>query len=519
MSSFLYRKVIKDTSILSGGTLFSRLLGFVRDVLIARLFGTSLYLEAFIVAFRLPNIFRSIFAEGFTDSVATPLLAEYHTKKNKLFDIGNHLLSFSIVILALVTVGGIIFSKYLVLVIAPGFIHYPYKFNLTVSFVRVTFLYLFLIGLSANTISLLYALKKFFIPSINPAFLNISFIIGIVFFGRYFKSYILVICVLVAGFLQVIFPFIFLKREGFYLKFDFFSSFKDKTIIKMLKLFVPRVWSSIIYHLSVFVDTIFSSLTQIVGEGALAAIYYSNRLIQFPLAIIALSISRVAMVDLSSYEASGNLNDFKKLFVFSFQNIIFFVIPISIMFVFIPREIIDVVFRRGEFGLSSLKITANAFFFYSWGLFFFCAIKLLVNSFYSLKDTITPAKTATISLVINIVLSAILIFPLKIGGVALGSSIAAMVNFFLLYVAFVKKIGRINWEDTKLQFIRVVSISLIVGLVSRFLWDNLIFSRYLKMLIILGSNLVIFILGGDILGIRQINYLKRWVFLNLKKKS
>jgi len=427
-------KIIKNTYTLGLGTLFSRILGFVRDILIARFFGTSGLLEAFIVSFRLPNIFRSIFAEGFSDSVATPVLSEYQKDRQQIFKLGSHLLSLFFVVLLIFTILGAIFAKFLVILIAPGFVSQVSKFNLAVSFTRITFIYLFLISLTSVMISLLYSLKKFFIPAINPAFLNLSFIVGIIFFSQFFENYILIACVLTAGVIQLIFPYLALRKQGFRFQFNFFQALKNSVVSRMLKLFLPRIWSSLIYHLSVFVDTIFSSLTLIVGAGALAAVYYANRLIQFPFALIALSISRVAIVDLSSYHSQGNSGDFKKLFVFSFQNIIFFIIPLSIIFICIPDAIISVIFARGAFDLYSLQMTSSVLFFYSFGLFFFCAIKLLVNSFYSLKDTVLPAKTASFSLVVNIVLSAILMFPLKIGGVALGSSLAAACNFCLTFL-------------------------------------------------------------------------------------
>ena len=447
----MFKKVIKNTSLISLGTLSSRILGFIRDVLIARFFGTSDILEAFLVAFRLPNIFRSVFAEGFTDSVATPVLSEYSHDREKLYRVGNHLLCIFFIVLSLATFLGIIFSKYLVMVFAPGYISNLYKFNLAVSFTRITFFYLLLIGVSSAAIAILYALKKFFVPAFNPIFLNITFIPGILFFSSSFKNYILVICVIVAGVLEVIFPFISLAREGFRPKIftkGIYSNFKDAlgdtAILRMLRLFLPRVWSSIIYHLNVFLDTVFASFTQITGPGALAGIYYANRLIQFPFALIALAIAPVIIVDFSGYHKTGNIVAFKKLFVFSFQNIIFFIIPISFIFIFMPEGIVDTLFRRGEFSYESMRTTSSILFFYSFGLFFFCAIKLLVTSFYSLKDTITPAKTATFSLLVNGISSAILMFPLKIGGVALGTTLAAIFNFILLYYFLVKKIGKIG---------------------------------------------------------------------------
>ncbi len=506
-----FKKVIKNTYILGAGTLTSRILGFIRDILVANFFGTSGIFEAFIVSFRLPNIFRSVFAEGFSDSVATPVLSEHQADKNKIFEIGNYLLSFFVIVLFVFTILGIVFAKYLVVLIAPGFITDSFKFSLAVSFTRITFIYLFLIGLSANIISILYSLKKFFVPAINPVFLNISFIIGIAFFSQHFKGYVLVACVLMAGIVQLIFPFIFLKREGFNLKFNFFKSLREKEVIRMLKLFIPRIWSSIIYHLSVFVDTIFSSLVSIVGQGALASVYYANRLIQFPFALIALSISRVAIVDLSSYHRQGNMDDFKKLFVFSFQNIVFFIIPLACIFIFNSQDIIDVIFTRGKFGIDSLKMTASVLFFYSFGLFFFCGIKLLVNSFYALKDTALPAKTAAISLVINVILSAILMFPLKIGGVALGSSLAAAFNFSFLYYYFLRRVGKIDWQDTRLQFLKVLALSIAMGIIARLLLGSLSFNKYLNSSITLVSLLLIFITGGYILGLKQINFLRRWV--------
>jgi len=506
----MLKRIIKNTYILGLGTLSSRVLGFIRDILIANFFGTTGILEAFIVSFRLPNIFRSVFAEGFSDSVATPVLSEHQGNKERIFEIGNHLLSLFTVVLLIATVLGIIFAKFLVILIAPGFIAESFKFNLAVSFTKITFIYLFFIGLSANVVSLLYSLKKFFIPAINPVFLNISFIVGIIFFSRSNEGYILIACVLVAGVIQLIFPFIYLKREGFVLRLNFFKSLKDSEIIRMLKLFIPRIWSSIVYHLSVFIDTIFSSLVSIVGQGALASVYYANRLIQFPFALIALSISRVAIVDLSSYHHKGNMDDFKKLFVFSLQNIIFFIIPLVSFFIFASEDIINVIFTRGKFDINSLNMTASVLFFYSFGLFFFCGIKLLVNSFYALKETALPAKIATLSLAINIILSAILMFPLKIGGVALGSSLAAAFNFYLLYYWLRRRIGKIDFQDTKTQFLKTLLLSVIIGITARILLNSLFFNKYINMLIVVMSLLGIFIIGGYILGIKQIDYLKKW---------
>lgn len=505
----MFKKNIKNASIVSLATFISLILGFVRDILTAVFFGTSEILEAFIVAFRIPNLFRSILGEGFTDSIALPVLSEYQKDKPRLFKLGNYLLSIFIVLLVVVTLLGIVFSKYVVIVFVPGFISQPHKFNLAVSFTRITFLYLVFIGIAVNSGVILSSLKKFWVPSINPAFLNISFIVGLLFFTRFWQNYVLVICVVIGGILQVISPLVALKKEQFVFKFDFFPAFKDKDILRMLKLFLPRLCSSAIYHLNVIIDTILSSFTQIVGEGAVAAIWYANRFIHFPIALIVIPVSQVAIVDLSYYHKEGSFQDFKKLFVFSFQNIIFFVIPITVIYLFIPQGIIDVVFTRGDFGTHSLSITSAVLFFYSLGLLFFCLTKLLVHSFYSLKDTLIPAKVTAVSLLLNVVFSVILMFPLKVGGIALGSSLSGIFTVFMLYYHLIKKIGKIQWEDTKSQFIKIVFLSVLMGVISRLLWDNLSWNKYLKMGIIMGVDFIIFISGAKIAGFKQIDYVKK----------
>jgi len=497
------------------GTLVSRIFGFIRDILMAKFFGTSDVFEAFLVAFRLPNIFRSIFAEGFTDSVATPVLSEYHNDKESIFRVGNNLLCIFSIVLSIFTLCGVIFSKQLVMISAPGYISNLYKFNLAVSFTRITFFYLLLIGLSSVMVSVLYSLKKFFVPAFNPVFLNITFIPGILFFSSYFKNYILVICTIVAGVLELLFPLFALKKNGFNFKFNIKASLADPVLKKMFKLFLPRVWSSIVYQLNVFVDTIFASFAQITGSGALAAINYANRLIQLPFALIVLSIAPVVVVDLSRHHKDGNVEDFKKILVFSFQNVIFFVVPIALIFIFLPKALIDVLFKRGEFDASSLNITSSALFFYGLGVFFFCTNRLLVTSFYALKDTRTPAKIATVALLLNVILSAILMFPLKIGGVALATSISAGVSCVMLHAALIKRIGKINWDNTKEQAKRVILLSLLIALLGSFLWSNLAYNKYLKALIISGLSSAIFIGLGFILRLKQITYLKQWI---LKKK-
>jgi len=512
----MFNKFAKNTTILGLGTLFSRVLGLIRDILIAKYFGTSAVLEAFIVAFRAPNLLRSILGEGFSDSVATPALSVYHKDKKRLFEISNNLIFVFVLILIVVTSLGIIFSRYIVMFIAPGFVSSASKFGLAVLFMKATFPYILFIGLASNFTAILYAIKKFAGPAIVPSLLNISFILGILFLRPVLGNFILVGCVIAGGFLQLIFSYLFLHRSGFRIHFGVREAFADKEVFSMFKRAIPRVWSSIVYQLSVFIDTIFSSLSWIVGAGSMAAIYYANRIIQFPLALIALSISRVAIVDLSRFFNDGNTKDFKKLFVLSFQNIMFFIVPVSIVFIFIPREIIRLLFFRGRFDAYSLMITSSTLFFYSFGLFFFCGIKLLVNAFYALKDTITPAKISTISLLINAILSAILMFPFKVGGIALASSIAAAFNFFLLWRMLTKRIGHIDYNGIYKEMFKLIVIGIILGVTTKIIFI-MFHNTLIQIVAALTVDFMLLLIFGHIMKLRQTEVLVKWLKV-LKKR-
>lgn len=511
----MFKKIVKNTGVLSAGILFSRILGLVRDVVIAKYFGTSRIFEAFIVAFRIPNIFRSLFGEGFSDSVATPVLSEHQKNRERLVVLASRLFSVFFVILLIFVILGMIFGKYFVIAIAPGFLKDSSTFELAVSFTRVTFPYLFFVGLVAVMSSLLYALKKFTLPAFVPSLFNICMIVGVFFFRRRLDNYILVVSVLTAGVIQFACLYFYLLRKGIVMKMRLKQSFQDKDIKRMFKLFIPRIWASLVYHLNVFVDTVFSSLSWIVGGGALAAIYYSNRIIQFPLALIAISVSRVAIVDLSEFHKENDLEKFKQLFVFSLRSILFFIVPCSIILLLMSQEIIEVLFLRGTFDESSCNITHPVLFFYAFGLFPFCGIKLLVNSFYSLKDTSTPAKTAAIALVVNIILSALLMFPLKVSGIALASSLAAFLNFFMLYRLLIKRIGRLNWQGIPQEIVKLLFLGLVMGGILKLFWIYLNYNKYIRITAGTISAAAVFLFLASVLKIKYFQYIKSWI---LRKK-
>ncbi len=502
--SSIFRKLIKHTVIISSGTFISRILGFLRDVLIAKFFGTSYIIEAFMVAFRLPNMFRSLLGEGAVDSVVIPVISEH--KKNEEFSrVGSDLLLSSFSVLLVVVILGTVFAKYIVAAIAPGFLNDPQKFTLTVRVTRIIFSYLLFVGLSANLGGILYSKNKFFVPSFSPIILNVIVVGGLLFvMGKgeisvYYLSYF----VLLAGLLQFIWHFVYAKRY-FKVRYNFKAAFKNPSIRRMFKLSLPRIWSVAVYHINVFIDTFLASFAFLAGGGAIAAIYYSNRLIQFPLALFSLGISRAALPKLSSYRAENDFENFKSTLNFSFKNLAFFIIPFSVLFLVLSNPIVEVVFKRGQFSDYSVNITSSALFFYAFGLFFFSAVRLFISIFYSLKDTKTPAKVASGALVVNVILSVILMRYLKVGGLALASSLSSCGAFFVFLFLLQRRIGKIDRKVWK-EISKILIASIFMGVLVKTVWSNFeIDNIFFRFGVSLLSGLFVFFIAGAILKLELI---------------
>jgi len=512
------KSVTKSASIISLGTVLSRVLGFFRDITIASFFGTSYVAEAFFVAFRIPNLLRNLLGEGSVNAAIVPVFSEYLTKKDKqeLFQLVNIVMYFFIVALGLITVCGIVFSPLIVKLIAPGFIKDALRFNLAIRLTRVMFPYLILIGLTAYSIGTLHSFRSFASGAISPCLLNIALIASAIIGAVKLKEPIfgLAVGVIVGGVLQLIIQIPPLYKRGFRLKRVF--NLSHPGVRRIGSLLVPRIFGAAVYQLNIFIDTICASFAFIVGSGAVAAIYYSNRIIQLPLAVFGIALASAILPTMSNYVAEGNIKEVKSIISFSLHRIFLIMIPASVGIIVLSRPIIRILFQRGEFNTYSTEITSYALLFYSIGLFAFGAKKILISCFYSLKDTKTPVKVAGICLAINIVLNIILMFPLKVGGLALASSISAVINFLLLFYILRKKIGDFIEEKFIFYSLRVCLASIIMGVFVFLIWHLLPnLNEILKLIITICCGFICFILTCLILRIKEIEPSLQWI---LKRK-
>jgi len=504
------KSVAKSATIISFATFISRILGFIRDVVIARLFGVYTIAQAFVIAFRIPNLLRDFVGEGATNAAFVPVFSEYQHKhsKEEFWELANVVLNLLLVILSLITLLGVIFSPVIVRLIAPGFVESPEKFWATVELNRYIFPYILLISLAAYSMGLLNSLKHFAVPAFAPCLLNISIIVFALLFGEGIKG--LALGVLVGGVLQLALQIPVLYQKGF--RFRIPKTFNHPGAKTIGKLMLPRVLSTSIYQLNNFVDSIFGSLSFIVGEGGVAVLYFSYRLIQFPLGIFSTALSQAILPTFSQQALEESHVNLKKTLSWGLRATFFVMIPASVAFIVLARPIVTTLFGGGKFDAYSARLTASALLFYSVGLFAYGGTRILQSCFFSLKDTVTPTKISALALVMNIILCAALMFPLKIAGIALATSISGIISFIVLSILLEKRIGDFGNRKIFFSALRILLASLCMGALCYFLSHGLVgMNKFVQLGLDIVAGVLAYALFCIIFRVREMQELWNWV--------
>ncbi|TSA52350.1 MAG: murein biosynthesis integral membrane protein MurJ, partial [Planctomycetaceae bacterium] len=333
----------------------------------------------------------------------------------------------------------------------------PDKYELTVFLTRLMFPYIFFISLVALSMGILNSLRHFAAPALAPVVLNISIIGSVVLLRNLFPEPIisLAVGVMIGGVLQLAMQFPFLIKVGAKLRPSF--DFKHPGIKKIGTLMLPAVFGAAVYQLNIFISTLLASL---LPGGSVSYLYYADRIVQLPLGVFAIAVGTASLPTLSEQATSGDLKEMKKTISFSLRLIFFITIPAMIAMIALRVPIISVLFQRGEFDHQSTILTAQALLYYAVGLWAFSGIRVVVSAFYSLQDTKTPVKVAIIALIVNIILSVILMYPMKHGGLALATSVASAVNIIILFFALKRKIGPFLDEEFRSSLFKTVVSSL-----------------------------------------------------------
>ena len=479
-----HRHLAKSAGTIGALTSVSRVLGFVRDMVIATAFGTGLGAEAFVVSFKIPNLLRDLVGEGAANSAFVPVMTECKEKNPADFwKLVSTLFWVMCAVLLGLAVFGVLFAPQLVALIAPGFLHSsdPEKYPLNVRLTRVMFPYIFLIGLSALAMGVLNTLKEFKSSALGPALLNLCIIAAAYFFEPRFGPMALVFGVLLGGVFQLACQVPPLLKSGFHFTKPGFEHGHARKIGKLL---LPRAFGSALYQINIFVDSILASFETWVGAGGQSALYYSNRIFQLPLAILGVSLAQAILPTFSTQMVRGDREGFKDTFSAALRSLMFLVMPASLGLAVWAKPIVRTLFEHGKFNAYSTQITSDALFYYSFGLLSCCFIKIFVNAFYSMQDTRTPVKTMMFSVALNVALSLLFMRSLKIGGLALASSISATVNLGLLYYHLRKRIGPLDEARILSGFFKTLAAGVIM------VFTALVYERYALARTVLASHTV-----------------------------
>jgi len=452
------KSVLGAASTVGGWTMLSRVLGFIRDVLLARVLGAGPLADAFFVAFKLPNFFRRMFAEGTLTVALVPVLADEKKKgENETHLYLNALATLLLITLLLFTVAGIIFMPWLLLGFAPGFHDEPERWNQALLLARWMFPYLLLISLSAMAWAVLNAHKRFSLAAASPALLNVSLIFAAIVLAPSFQNpaMALAIGVVLGGILQLGIQIPALKRIGWIPKLSF--KFRNPAVSQTLRLFGPALLGVAAVQINILVGTILATL---LPAGSVSYLYYADRIVQLPLALFGIAMGTALLPALSEHMANQRIDDAKEDLRNGLAWLTWITLPAMIGIFVLAEPIIATLFEHGKFSHTATTATAQALQAYGLGLIAFCWVRVLSTACFANKDAKTPMRFAFISVMINIVLSIILMQSLAHVGLALATSLAAFFNVLLLIIHVRKQQGSIMDGRTIQRMLRALLASL-----------------------------------------------------------
>ncbi|WP_312803259.1 murein biosynthesis integral membrane protein MurJ [Atlantibacter hermannii] len=424
--------LLKSLAAVSSMTMFSRVLGFARDAIVARVFGAGMATDAFFVAFKLPNLLRRIFAEGAFSQAFVPILAEYKSKQGeeatRLFV--SYVSGLLTLALALVTVAGIVGAHWVILVTAPGFVDTADKFALTEQLLRITFPYILLISLASLAGAILNTWNRFSVPAFAPTLLNISMIGFALFAVPYFHPPVLALAwaVTVGGVLQLLYQLPHLKKIGMLVLPRF--NFRDAGAMRVMKQMGPAIVGVSVSQISLIINTIFASF---LVSGSVSWMYYADRLMEFPSGVLGVALGTILLPSLSRSFASGNHQEYNRLMDWGLRLCFLLALPSAVALGILAEPLIAALFQYGKFNAFDAVMTQRALVAYSVGLTGLIVVKVLAPGFYSRQDIKTPVKIAIVTLIMTQVMNLAFIGPLKHAGLSLSIGLAACLNASLLY--------------------------------------------------------------------------------------
>ncbi|MBS1140458.1 MAG: Virulence factor MVIN-like protein [Proteobacteria bacterium] len=428
--------LLRALATVSGMTLLSRILGFVRDFVIARAFGAGLATDAFFVAFKLPNLLRRMFAEGAFSQAFVPILGEYKNKRSieETRTLVDHVASLLSIILFAVTAVGIAAAPLLVWISAPGFAADAGKFELTITLTRITFPYIFFMSLVALAGGLLNSWSRFALPAFTPVLLNLSFIGMALFAAPYFDPPVLALAwsVFLGGLLQLAIQIPALKKIAMLprISLNWRAAWADPGVRRILTLMGPAVIGVSVSQVSLLINTIFASFLK---TGSVSWLYYADRLMEFPSGMLGAALGTILLPSLSRCHASNDQIEYSRLLDWGLRLTLLLAAPAALGLAILSVPLIATLFFHGAFSPDDVFRTREALVAYTVGLTGMILVKVLAPGFYARQNVRTPVRIALISLTATQVMNLAFIGWIGHAGLALSIGLAACLNAFMLY--------------------------------------------------------------------------------------
>ena len=418
-------------------TFASRILGFVRDTLIARVFGAGMFTDAFIVAFRIPNFLRRISAEGAFSQAFVPILAEYKQQRthNETKALINHVATLLGLFLVVLTILGMLAAPWVVQVTAPGFAADATKFDLTVDLLRITFPYILFISLVSLSGGVLNTYGNFSTPAFTPVWLNVSFIVAMLLAAPYFDNSIRVLAwaVFVGGILQLLYQLPYLSKLGLIPRIDL--NLHDEGVWRILKLMGPAIIGVSAPQISILINTVIASS---LVTGSVSWLYFADRLMEFPTGLLGVALGTILLPSLSKSVADKDDNEYSHLLDWGLRLTFMLALPAAVALAVLAVPLVTSLFMYGAFTAHDVTMTKVPLMAYSFGLVGLILVKVLAPGFYSRQNIKTPVKIALFTLVVTQLMNVLFVFVLDFkefrhAGLALSIGLGACVNAGLLF--------------------------------------------------------------------------------------
>ena len=509
--------LLKSLAAVSSMTMLSRVLGFVRDTIIARIFGAGVASDAFVVAFKLPNLLRRIFAEGAFSQAFVPILAEYKTQQGEeaTRTFVAYVSGLLTLVLALVTALGILAAPWIVWASAPGFAAEAERFELTVDLLRLTFPYILLISLSSLAGAVLNTWNRFSVPAFVPTLLNVSMIVFALYLTPYFDPPIMALgwAVLVGGLAQLLFQLPHLKKVGMLVLPRL--NLRDTGVWRVLKQMGPAIFGVSISQISLIINTIFASF---LVAGSVSWMYYADRLMELPAGVLGVALGTILLPALSKTHAGASREDYSKLLDWGLRLCLVLALPSAVALAIISEPLIASLFQYGRFTAADTAMTQRALIAYSLGLVGIILVKILAPAFYAQQNIKTPVRIGMLTLLATQAMNVLFVFviPLAHAGLALAIGLAACLNAALLYwqlrkrEMFQPQPGWALFAGKLLLALLVMAAALLLAMHHLPAWaEGSMLGRLLRLAGLVGVGLLAYFTSLGLLGFRVRDFARR----------